>query len=367
MSEHYQRGSIRKVSRASGKHVWEWRYRVRGIMKQETFSVADYPNKKVLQGHLETRIKLLNDGSNQPLPQAHTMRLLLDKYIAKHLPELAKSTRDTDKSMLRVHFYPRWDTTLIADVHAEDVEDWLKTLKLSPASRGRARRLMKQLIDRAMFWRMLPVQENPMKLVRVKGVTKRQKPIVIVSVQQVNRLIAALPQPYSLMVMVAASLGLRVEEVLPLKWEDFDFAALTLSIRRAYTHGELKEAKTDASSAVLPISESLVAALQSHTRTSEWVFPSPKTGGPMRGDMILHKHIKPTAALLGLPKMGWHSLRHSYKSWQGSTTATPSQLKDLMRHADIKTTMDIYGGTPVEEMRPFVANIGAQLQYSAQQ
>lgn len=229
MAELYQRGSVRKVKRASGKQVWEWRYRIKGVMKQESFNVADYPNQKVLWLHLETLLALLNDGSNRPIPQAPTMRTLLDKYIAKHLPELAKSTRDTDGSMLRVHFYHRWEKTLLADVHAEDVEDWIKTLKcqsgkpLSSASKGRARRLMKQLIDRAMFWRLLPMRENPIKLVRVKGVTKREKPIVLVTIPQVNRLIAALQQPYNLMVLVAASLGLRVEEVLPLKVVGFRF------------------------------------------------------------------------------------------------------------------------------------------------
>jgi hypothetical protein len=63
MGEQYQRGSVRKVKRASGKQVWEWRYRIKGVMKQESFNVADYPNQKVLWLHLETRLALLNDGS----------------------------------------------------------------------------------------------------------------------------------------------------------------------------------------------------------------------------------------------------------------------------------------------------------------
>jgi integrase len=305
MSEQYQRGSVRKLKRASGKQIWEWRYRLKGVMKQESFDAADFPNQKGLWVYLETRLALLNDGSNQPIPQAPTMRVLLDKYIGKHLPELAKSTRDTDGSMLRVHFYHRWETTLIADVHAEDVEDWIKTLKckdgkpLSPASKGRARRLMKQMIDRAMFWRMLPMRENPMKLIRVKGVTKREKPIVLVTISQVNRLVAALPQPYNLMVLVAASLGLRVEEVLPLKWVDFNFAQRTLTITRAYTHGELKEVKTNASGAVLPIEGALVDAILTHQThsTSEWCFPSPKTTQAHQADGSLARLAKVGLAL----------------------------------------------------------------------
>ena len=371
MSESYQRGSIRRIKRANGKQVWEWRYRDKGTMRQQTFPVADFANQKALWAHLETRIKLLNEGEGMPLPQAATMQQLITKYKDKQLPLLAKSTRDTDGSMLRVHFEPRWSDSLIADVHAEDVEDWIKTLTgangkaLSSASKGRARRCMKQLIDRAMFWRMIPMRENQMKLIRVKGATKREKAIVLLTIAQVNKLIAALPQPYSLMVLVAASLGLRVEEVIPLQWEDFDLDARTVTIRRAYTHSELKEPKTDASWSSLPVEGTLLDVLKATKKDQAgWLFPSPVTGGCRSADTILGDYIKPIAIKIGLPKIGWHTLRHSYKSWQGSSDAKPSQLKDMMRHADISTTMDVYGGTPVDEMRPFVATIGRQLSFS---
>lgn len=371
MSESYQRGSIRRIKRANGKQVWEWRYRVRGVMKQETFPAADFPNQKALWPHLETRIRLLNQGESEPIPQAATMAQLIEKYQLKYLSEMAKSTRDTDGSMLRVHIEPRWSDTLVADVRAEAVEDWIKTLKgetgkpLSSASKARARKIMKLLIDRAMFWEMIPHRENPIKLVKVKGATKRQKPIVIATIPQVNQLIAALPQPYSLMVLVTASLGLRVEEVIPLQWEDFDFAARTVTISRAYTHSELKETKTEASNAHLPVEGTLLDVLTSmKDGKTGWMFPSPVTGRCMSADTILSKKIKPVLLQLGLPKIGWHSIRHSYKSWIGGSTATPSQQKDMMRHADISTTMDIYGGTPVDEMRPFVAAIGSKLTFS---
>ena len=48
MGQVYQRGSVRRVKRAKGNDVWEWRYRVRGKMKQEKFKVADYPTEKAL-------------------------------------------------------------------------------------------------------------------------------------------------------------------------------------------------------------------------------------------------------------------------------------------------------------------------------
>ena len=70
---------------------------------------------------------------------------------------------------------------------------------------------MKRLIDKAVFWEMIPdTWPNPIRLVTVKDAMKRQKKIVPLKAEQVSTLIAALPEPYSIMVLIAACLGLRV-------------------------------------------------------------------------------------------------------------------------------------------------------------
>ena len=120
--------------------MWEWRYRVRGEMKQEKFKVTDSPTKKAL-----------NEGAAEPVPIAVTMGQLIDRYRSEYLPTLAKSTRNTDGSMLKVHIEPKWGSVGIADVSPMAVDAWLKSLTISPSSKGRARRLLKQLIDKAMI------------------------------------------------------------------------------------------------------------------------------------------------------------------------------------------------------------------------
>jgi integrase len=82
-----------------------------------------------------------------------------------------------------------------------------------------------------------------------------------------------------------------------------------------------------------------------------WVFPSPVTGRPYVAGMLLRDHVQPAAQKLGLGKIGWHDLRHSFRSWI-SSEAPLSVQKDLMRHAEVATTADIYGHTPIEDMRP---------------
>jgi integrase len=362
MNQRYQKGSIRRQRRASGQDVWVWRYRVSGVMKQEMFRISDFPTERALWKHLETPISLLNSGSEEPVPVAVTMGKLIERYRKEYLPELAKSTRDTDGSMLKVHIEPRWAHVSVTDVRAMDVDKWLRSLPISPPSKGRARRLMKQLIDKAMFWELIPHRPNPITLVKVKGATKREKEIILLTPTQVGMLMAELAQPFRTMVLVAAILGLRVEEIVALQWADFNFRTGVVRIRRAFTHGELGQTKSDASAAKLPVPDVLSKALLAYrpmAGQSEWLFPSPVTGGPRRAEMIVQDYLKPTAAKLGLPKIGWHTFRHSYRAWLGASEATLSQQKDLMRHADIATTTG-YGGTPVEDMRPFVDAVAAK-------
>jgi integrase len=57
--------------------------------------------------------------------------------------------------------------------------------------------------------------------------------------------------------------------------------------------------------------------------------------------------LSPTAVRLGLGPVGWHSLRHSYRTWLDETGAPVSVEKELMRHSTIAMTMDGYGrGVP---------------------
>jgi integrase len=365
MGQVYQRGSIRRVSRLGGNDVWEWRYRLHGKMKQETYPVAEYRTEKDLWKHLELSISALNHGAAAPTVRGIvTVGTVVDRYVKEYLPELAKSTRDTDGSMLRLHIKPHWEKVPISTVRPMAVDAWLKTLKMSQSSKGRARRLLKQLVDRAMYWELVPTTINPVTLVKVKGASLRGKRIEPWTQEQVMTLYASLSQPYSVMVYLVASLGLRAEEMVALQWTDFDFEVKkTLTIKRAYTHGALGPPKSTASAATLPLPDSLITVLQEYRKESksEWLFPSPANGGPRSADMILADHLKPAAKRLELPQIGWHLLRHSYRSWISGGVATMSQQKDMMRHSDISTT-DIYGGTPVEEMRPLVEAVSARLQ-----
>jgi integrase len=288
MGQVYQQGSIRRVKRAKGGEVWEWRYRVRGKMRQQMFPVADFPTEKKLRQHLAASIAQLNGEQEAPLPIVTTVGGLIKRYRKEFLPELARSTRETYESTFTAQIIPQWSDKPIADLRPMAVDKWLKSLTVSAASKAKARRLLKQLLDKAMYWEYIPIGENPIKLVKVKGSTKRKKRIVLLTPEQVMDLIDALDEPYSLVILISACLGLRIEETSALQWEDINFGAMVVEIKRAWTHGEIKETKTPASEAIMPMPKEMADAIlhyrtRPESKSGKWLFPATRgtsPGGP---------------------------------------------------------------------------------------
>jgi integrase len=353
MSLRYQRGSLRREKRAGGNDVWVWRFRLNGTMKQEKYLVADYKTKSAMWQHLEPAVRALNNQAPEPAHVAPTMNDVIKRYMEQNLPHLAKSTQNTQKGQLLIHIGPKWGEKILTEIEPGDVQEWIRTVKLSQVSKGHVMVLMRRLYKLAMLWKMYPVGFNPLTLVEVKGATTREEEPTILTPAKVTKLVEELGPPHDLMVLVTASLGLRVSETLALRWEDFDFKGKTVRVQRAYTHQELKDTKSASSKATVPVPAALLSAMKAArgNQGMGWVFPSPVTGRPYAAGMILQDHIKPAAKKLGFGNVGWHDLRHSFRSWISSKAPTTVQ-KDMMRHAEESTTANIYGRTPVEEMRP---------------
>ena len=114
------------------------------------------------------------------------------------------------------------------------VEDWLKKLNLAPKSKSHLKNLMRVLFNAAMRWELIPYQHNPMSLVRVKDGSKRQREPKALSVDEFRKVLESIPEPFRTMCIVAMCLGLRVSEILGLRWRHIDWDGLRLAVRQAY-------------------------------------------------------------------------------------------------------------------------------------
>jgi integrase len=161
-----------------------------------------------------------------------------------------------------------------------------------------------------------------------------------------------------LAVEIAGWLGTRRSEGFGLKWQDLDLDRCVVNFRQGFVSGRISQLKTEASrtSISLPeeVRDSLIAwrKLTPYSASEDWVFASPATKGqrPLWPDSLLAQCIRPIAEKAGLGRIGWHTFRHSLSSW-GKEVLTLEETKELVRHANIQTTSDIFGGLSLDAKR----------------
>jgi integrase len=143
-----------------------------------------------------------------------------------------------------------------------------------------------------------------------------------------------------------------------LKWQDLDLDRCVVTFRQGFVSGRISQLKTEASRTQISLPETVRDSLMAwkkltpYSASEDWVFASPATNGqrPMWPDSMLADYIRPIAEKGGFGRIGWHTFRHSLTSW-GKQVLTLEETKELIRHANIQTTSDIYGGLSLDAKR----------------
>lgn len=357
----YQNGSLTVKKRGSGHSVWEFRYyepNASGRRTRRTITLgplSEYPTQSAARKSPALQALLLNINADRPTSMPVPLfGAVLARYEEEEMP-IRYSTRCSYQSYIGHYIRPRWADTLVTDIKPISVENWLKKLDLAPKTRSHIRGLMHTICECARRWELL--QRNPIELVRVKGGTKRITPPTVLSIEQFHAVLRHLRQPYRTMALVGGCLGLRVSEIVGLQWSDFDLEEGTLLVQRSVVHGRVDEVKTECSRDFVPIDGSLASSLRQYRAecyptVEGWLFANPETGKPYHQDSIQQDHIRPAGRAAGVSNhLGWHAFRHSYRAWLETVGAPLGVQKELMRHASIQTTMNIYGKTMTDTKR----------------
>jgi integrase len=73
----------------------------------------------------------------------------------------------------------------------------------------------------------------------------------------------------------------------------------------------------------------------------------------------------PAGKKVGIPNLGWHDFRHTYRAMMREQKISLEEQRTLMRHSDIKTTLGYGGKTPAEVGRPANAKVAEMLRKRA--
>ena len=338
----FQYGSIIRESRKRTPNVWVYRfYDYTGAHKKVLIGTVDkYPTKAAANKAAERFRAIANPDD----PRVSRLATVIEHYIREELPERA-STRTFYLPWLNNYIQPKWGAYEMQRIQPFAVEQWLKQLELAPKSKAHIRSLMRILFSSAMRYGFILVTQNPLRLVRIPGCTKRRQEPRVLTADDCQKLLVHLDDPWRTMVLIAMCLGLRVSEILGLQWRDFDFARNMVLVQRGWVVGQIGDVKTRYCRKQIPLDASLVTSLLSYRgkyECCEWMFANPGTNRPWWAHHIQQERIAPAGVRANLGRIGWHTFRHTYSSMLRHLGVDVKVQQELLRHADIRTTMNIY-------------------------
>lgn len=86
-----------------------------------------------------------------------------------------------------------------------------------------------------------------------------------------------------------------------------------------------------------------------------------RTGKPISPGNILKRWVFPACKSLGLPHTTWLTLRRTYASWSHDKGVPGKVMAELMGHAKVDTTLNVYTQSLANAHRAAVAKVGEEL------
>jgi len=153
-----------------------------------------------------------------------------------------------------------------------------------------------------------------------------------------DRVIKAAAPEWRTFIVVALKTGLRVGELLALKWEDLDLVAGQLVVRRTLWQDQEGPPKGGRNRKV-PLSDEALVALKAHRHLKgAYVFCEPE------GRRLTHSRVKDvvpsTCKKAQLAKrLTTHGLRHTFASHLVMRGVSLTAVKELLGHESIEMTL----------------------------
>ncbi len=167
-------------------------------------------------------------------------------------------------------------------------------------------------------------------------------------------------EPSHSIATLLAMTGLRVGELLALRWQDIDFDKGFFSVKQTVYEGHFDVPKSKRSKRTLllgPVCAQILTSLRKPGVSPATLVFSTRNGSPLSRRNLLNRQLKPACKALGLTGANWHWLRHAHATLLDSVGAPLGTVQALLGHASSEVTREIYIGSVPENARVAVQNV----------
>jgi integrase len=350
-SRRFQNGSLTLVKNLTKPDTWFLRFyeevgNKRVYRRKRIGTVRDFPHRR----DAEKAALVLRGNINNEVSSPETVNDLLVHYQKYELTPARKAFASIENhlTLSKCHITPRWGTYKLGAVRTVQVEEWLDSLPLAPASKTKIKSSFSVLYSHAIRHEWVTL--NPISKVRTSSKRLREKDVL--TPEEFHALIKQLTVRDLAMVLLIGSTGVRRSELMALVWTDLDTQNMEVSITKTCVRNRFGDTKTECSRRPVPLHPLILESLLDWKRQSlyqgegDFLFPSIRLNGtkPLSPDRLLKKAIRPALIRAGIKGkiIGWHNFRHTLGTLLRAIGTDIKVAQDLLRHANSRTTLDIY-------------------------
>lgn len=243
------------------------------------------------------------------------------EYLEKHSKVNKRSWRDDEIiiNKLKAHF----GNVPLVNIQPQAIEGYKASRKsfVKEATINRELAVLKTIFAKAVEWGY--AHGNPVK--GVKLFKEETKPIRLLTPEERQKLLTESPEFLRPIMLVALKTGMRLGEIISLKWKNVDLAHETLSL----THTKAKKLRQ------IPVHPEVKEVLAGLPRASEYVFCG-ASGQKLGINGKLRKAFDALKNKVGLPDLTFHALRHNFASELIAKGADVRTVQEYMGHSSLR-------------------------------
>ena len=282
-------------------------------------------------------------------------RTTVDEWFERWWPtvtSLRPSTRARDEIVYRLHIRPTFGAMPLARVDRTSLREWVSRLSdpqqssLAPASVIKAVQVFNKLMRAAMEDRLIAA--NPVERLPLPKLEREE--MRFLTGDELRRLADEIDPRYRAFVLLAGYGGLRLGELLALRWSRVDLLRRQVAIAETLVdlsgHLSFGPPKTKAAvrTITLPsfVTDELALIPDGVPDRDELVFVAAE-GGPIRANTFRKRTWAPAVEAAGVAPLRIHDLRHTAISLWIEAGANPKQIAVRAGHSSVSVVLDRYG------------------------
>jgi len=365
----YQEGCL--WTRGKRRKMWVVRWRenvlqpdgsVRRIQRAETLGPVSKITRQQARAFLQDKAATINLCQRRPRATISLEEFIRAEWRPNVALALKRSTVKYYGYQLDRHIIPALGNCSLYDISRAQIEAVLSDLRQKGHASGTLRGVrttFSAVLQSAMERGYL--DKNPAHGIRIRTTGIRVDPRFY-SPAQVRQLLPELTEPCRTVVQFAVLTGLRIGEILALRWKRVDLLRGTIQVAETYSDGEFGPPKTRSSNRVIPISGFLRDLLESYRGSTncrgpnDLVFCTP-SGTPLNQKNLYNRVLAPACDRIEQPRVSWHSFRHTHATLLTEVGESIKTAQSLLGHSDLGTTLNTYSHVIPDSQRRAVEGV----------